>query len=103
MSRLDALREMLQDDPADAFTRYAVAMELLSQGQAAEAEQELATTARQSPEYVPTWFHWGKTLNALGKTAEALEVLKKGAGIAKAAGEDDAAREIEELIETLAG
>lgn len=103
MSRLDSLREMLADDPSDAFTRYAVAMELLSLGEPAEAEQELATLARQSPEYVPTWFHWGKTLNSLGKTSEALEVLRKGAGIAKAAGEDDTAREIEELIETLSG
>lgn len=99
MSRLESLREMLADEPDDAFTRYAVALELVSLGRPAEAQAELATLLEKSPDYVPQYFHHAKVLHGLGRVDEAAALARRGVGVARAAGEADAARELEELLE----
>jgi len=39
MSRLEKLKDMLKDDPTDAFVRYGLAMEYRTEEQYEEAEQ----------------------------------------------------------------
>ena len=53
-ARLEALREMLVDDPNDAFSRYALAMQLKGLDRHDAALAEMATLVANNPDYVAT-------------------------------------------------
>ena len=99
--RLDTLREMLADDPADAFTRYALAMELKGRQRRVEAIAELDTLLREQPDYVAAYYQAAGLLHAEGRTDEAVSVVRRGLEAAERAGEDHARSELAELLDEL--
>ena len=99
--RLDTLREMLADDPEDAFTRYALAMELKGRQRRVEAIAELDTLLREQPDYVAAYYQAGGLLHAEGRTDEAVAVVRRGLEVAERAGEDHARSELAELLDEL--
>lgn len=102
-ARLEALREMLVDDPADAFSRYALAMQLKGLDRHDEALVEMATLVANNPDYVATYYHYGGLLHASGQTPEGIAIVKRGLEVAQAAGDDHAHRELEDLLDELEG
>jgi tetratricopeptide (TPR) repeat protein len=98
-SRLQALQEMLADDPQDAFTRYALAMELASLERPADALTGFAELVELDPDYVPTYYQYGNLLAKQGQTERACEVIRLGIARAEAASDDHAARELADLLE----
>lgn len=99
--RLAALEAMLAEDPDDAFTRYALALELRARGEGARAIAALEELARRAPDYVPTWFQWARALDEAGRSDEAERVARRGVEVATAAGDDHTRRELEDLLEGL--
>ena len=53
MDKTAALTEILHADPTNAFARYGLAMEHISQGQTDTALAEFATLIHHNPDYVP--------------------------------------------------
>jgi tetratricopeptide (TPR) repeat protein len=102
-SRLDLLREMLQEEPDDAFTRYALAMELRGLGRGAEALGELARVLAEAPEYVATYYQYGRLLHETGHTEQAIQVVTSGIEEAGRQGEAHARGELEDLLRELEG
>jgi predicted Zn-dependent protease len=100
-ARLEALRAMLEDDPADPFTRYAVAMELRALDRLDEALDELAGLAKDAPDYVATYYQYARALQAKGRTDDAVAAARRGVEVAGAAGDDHTKDELEELIAEL--
>lgn len=96
--RLDALRGMLDDDPDDAFTRYAYAMELRSLERTDEALAEFARLVDAAPDYVATYYQYGRALQARGRTAEAQAIVRRGVGVAAAQGDAHTQGELEDLL-----
>src|ERR1039458_10625156 len=102
MDKLAALNEILQLDPANAFARYGLAMEHISQGHPDAALAEFATCIEHNPDYVPAYQMSAQTLVTLGRTGEALELLHAGIAAANRTGNQHALAEMDALREELA-
>lgn len=102
-ARLASLREMLAEDPTSEFLRYGVAMQLKGLGQAAEALGEFERLVSESPDYVPTYYHYAALLGEEGREEEGVEMAQRGVARAEAAGNAHAKAELLDLIDELDG
>ncbi len=100
-TRKDALLQFLAADPDDAFTRYALALELIAEGARTEGVAELRETLRRSPAYVPGWHMLGQALATDGAREEAEAVYREGIAAARATGDTHAASEMQQELDEL--
>jgi tetratricopeptide (TPR) repeat protein len=96
--RLATLREMLALDPDDAFTRYALAMELKGLGRMDDALAEFAEVLTRDPAYLATYYQYGALLSTVD-TEEAVRVIRAGIAAAKQSGDDHTHSELNDLLE----
>lgn len=96
--RLEQILALLREDPGDPFLIYGLAMEHLSLEEPELAANTFRNLMHTHADYLPTYLMLGQTLQRLGKENEAAEVLRKGAAVAKAAGNDHALSEIQGLL-----
>jgi cytochrome c-type biogenesis protein CcmH/NrfG len=101
MSRTDALRALLADEPNDAFARYALAMELRQEGRAEEAMAEFRTLIATSPDYTPAYLMAGQCAQDLGLTDEAKAIYRQGVEACGRAGEAHARQRCAEALADL--
>lgn len=101
MSRRAKIETMLKANPDDAFLLYALALELLKEGDQAAGIEQLKRVASKHPDYHAAYFQLGQTLVASGEVDEAREWLEQGVSAAHRAGDTHAAGEMEELLMTL--
>lgn len=99
--RLEALRAMLEEDPDDAFTRYAVALELKSLGRLDEASAELQRVLDADPDYVATYYQYARVLQARGRVPDAVAIARRGVDVAARQGDAHTQGELEELVAEL--
>ena len=102
MDKLAALNEILQLDPANAFARYGLAMEHISQGHPEVALTEFSICIGHNPDYVPAYQMSAQTLVTLGHTEAALEQLHTGIAAANRTKNQHALAEMEAMREELA-
>ena len=95
MSRIDQIRQFLQDSPNDSFLRYALAQELQKQGDVEAAKDAYLWLTDNQPSYVATYYHLGKLLIAQGEKEVALAWFNLGIEHAKAAKELHALSELQ--------
>jgi predicted Zn-dependent protease len=100
-SRLEVLQDMVRSKPTDAFSRYALAMELKGQGKNEEALREFQALTEKNPDYVATYLIYGQLLVNVGKTDDAKKVLARGQEVAQKVGNMHALGEIGELLSSL--
>ncbi len=93
LTRLQQLQEFLDEDPNDPFNVYALAIEYQKSDvlKSIELFQQLI---KDSPTYVPTYYHFGKTLQEIGKTENAKTVFETGIHYAQQLNEAKALREL---------
>ena len=101
MSRREQLEEMLATEPDDSFLHYALALELTKGTERPAGLQRLAEMNARFPDHVPAYFRRGQLLAEDGDSAAAREVLKQGVLAARRTGDDHAAAEMQELLESL--
>lgn len=97
-SRREQLQEWLAEDPTDAFLRYGLAMEYVSEGadeNAVRCFEELRATA---PEYVPAYLQEGQALMRLGRHSDARGVFMQGVQAAQREGNEHAAGEMQAFL-----
>lgn len=101
-TRLQQLLAFYADDPTDAFTIYALATEYRAQEpeRAWEFYQKLLN---EHADYVGTYYHAGKLLEEFGRKDEAEQVYRKGLVVAKKAGQQHAASEIRQALNSCLG
>jgi len=92
---------MLAEEPEDAFLRYGLAMEFVSEGNDGEAVRQFRLLLAATPDYVPGYHQAGQALLRLGQSADASEVLQKGITTALTQGNPHAAEEMQELLNSL--
>ena len=102
MDKIATLSEILQADPTNAFARYGLAMEHISQGQTDTALAEFATLIQHNPDYVPAYQMSAQTFAKLGRTQEALDRLHVGIAAANRTNNQHALAEMEALRSDLA-
>lgn len=100
-TKIAALSEILAADPANAFARYGLAMEHLSQSKPDAALAEFSTLIEHNPDYVPAYQMCAQTLAKLGRNLEALDRLHSGIAAANRTGNQHALAEMEGLREDL--
>lgn len=101
MDKIAALNEILQLDPANAFARYGLAMELNSQGKSDAALAEFTTLIGHNPDYVPAYQMSAQALAKLGRTEEALSRLHEGIAAANRTGNQHALAEMDAMRDEL--
>jgi Tfp pilus assembly protein PilF len=93
-SRLEILKQMVEQSPADGFARYGLSMEYVRGGELEAAVAEFEARLSHHPGYAAGYFHGGQTLEKLGRTEEAREMYRKGIDVTTASGDDHTRSEL---------
>lgn len=101
MDKVAALSAILEQNPADAFARYGLAMAYAAEGNDDKALTEYATILQYTPEYVPAYQMSAQLLLKIGRSQEAQDRLTTGVKVAERSGNAHAAAEMQALLEDL--
>jgi tetratricopeptide (TPR) repeat protein len=100
-SRIAALREILKDNPGDAFARYALGLEYSSTGDCEAALAEFNHLLAAHPDYTNGYFMAAQVLERTGRVGEARLKLEQGIASARQANNRHALGEMEAMLEGL--
>ncbi|MCL7989286.1 tetratricopeptide repeat protein [Sphingobacterium sp. lm-10] len=81
--RLGQLQELLKESPQDPFLHYAVTMEYVKLDNRLDALAGFENMISNFPDYVGTYYHFGKFLEKEEQLNRALEIYQQGMEIAK--------------------
>ena len=101
MDRVAALKQILEQNPGDAFARYGLALEYSRAGEVTAALAEFKTLLAAHPDYVAGYQMAGQMLAAAGRVEEACDYLQKGIGAAQRAGNAHAQSEMQALLDEI--
>ncbi len=101
MDRIAMLKEILAENPNDAFARYGLGMEYANNGDSAGALAEYEKIVTGNPEYVPAYQMAGQLLMNLGRDTDARAWFQKGIAAARRAGNQHAESEMQGMLDTL--
>lgn len=99
--RLEKLQNSLAANPADAFTRYLVALEFVKLNQPGEALSHFQQLYSEHAAYVPTYYQYAQLLESLDLRAEAIAVYREGVRVARQAGDTHAASELQAALDLI--
>ena len=99
--RLSQLRNLLENDPHDAFCMYGIAMEHAKHQRHDEAIAWFDQTIEIDPTYTYAWYHKAKCQDDAGQTEDAIQTLEDGLRQANALGDLHAAEEMSTLYEAI--
>jgi len=101
MDRLEILKQMVEQNPRDSFSRYGLAMEYRNRGDLEEAVRQFRELIAADPGYAYAYFHGGQTLEKLGRVEEAGEMYRAGIDAAITKGDQHARSEIQGALDLL--
>ena len=82
MNRIEQLEEFLLESPHDPFLHYALTMEYLKGEDIIKTKAGFDNLLTNFPDYVGSYYHYGKFLEKQGESSKAEEVYKQGVLIA---------------------
>lgn len=100
-TRLENLQKYLLDDPKDSFLRYALAIELINVNEVHQALEIFRDLISEDPEYLATYYQYGKTTEESGAILEAIEIYKLGLIIAEKQNNTRTVKELKQAILSL--
>jgi len=83
VDRLTALLKYHSEDPGDAFTRFALALEYLKAGHEEAALETFESLVVEQPDYVGTYYHLGALYLRRGRIESALSTYRTGVRVAE--------------------
>ena len=101
MDRLATLLTMARDKPDDPFLIFALALEYKSGGNQAESRVYFERLVYEFPDYVATYYQYGKMEEENGNLKAAVGLYSKGIEKARAAGDEKTARELQQAIDMM--
>lgn len=101
MDRTAMLKQLLEENPRDAFARYGLALEYANSGDAETALAEFARLLEFNPDYVPGYQMAAQTLMRAGRNDEARTMLADGIACATRTGNQHARSEMEGMLAEL--
>jgi predicted Zn-dependent protease len=101
MDRLTMLNEILEQNPADAFARYGLAMEFSNRGQMEQALAEFGKLLTTHPDYTAGYFMAAQALVKANRIPEAQKMLGDGIASAQRTGNSHAMAEMQGLLEEI--
>lgn len=100
-TRLDALKKFLEDEPADPFNHYAVALEYAAQKEYATAIRGLERLIDLDPDYIPAYHQLASMYSLQDRRVDAIGMYARGIGAATRVGDRHAAEEMSEALAEL--
>jgi len=101
--RIDQLFTFLETAPDDPFILYAIASEYVKLKEFDKALDYFQELVRKRPDYVGTYYHFGKLYEVMGKQDEALDIYNKGMAVAKRANDLHAFSELQTVYNSVLG
>jgi tetratricopeptide (TPR) repeat protein len=101
MNRIETLRAMVAQNPADAFARYGLAMELIKSGELVNGVAEFRVLLEHNPTYAAAYFHGGQALEKLGELEEARAFYEKGVEVTGRTGDQHTRSELQAALDML--
>jgi Flp pilus assembly protein TadD len=101
MNRLEALKNLVAQNPSDTFARYGLGMEYARAGQFAEAVTEYGAIVEAHPDYVGAYYQAGQALERLGRTDEAREFYRRGISVTTSVGDLHARDQLQAALDLL--
>lgn len=101
MGRLEDLRKLAEQDPANSRLQYMLAMEYLSLGKPGEAASTLRALIERDPSYVPAYYQAGRACEEAGDPGAARDFYSRGIEAARRAGDAHAASELQAALDIL--
>jgi len=92
---------MVAQNPADAFARYGLAMELVKGGELASAVSEFRALLEHNPNYAAAYFHGGQVLEKLGDVEQARQLYEKGIQVTGRTGDQHTRSELQAALDML--
>ena len=99
--RILKLKDILEKDPADSFTMYALGLEYASGLQYEDAREIFEELLRTDPHYLGTYYQLGKVYESLEDTATAKRIYEKGIFVATSQNDNHTKSELEQAIDEL--
>ncbi len=96
--RLTYLEQVVQSGAAEAFARYALALEYRKAGRLEDAMGVFERLRAHEPEYLPMYLMAGQILLESGADERASTWLSQGLALARERGDAKAAGELEEAL-----
>jgi Tfp pilus assembly protein PilF len=100
-TRFEVLQSMVEQNPADAFSRFGLAMEYVNSGDLENAVDQFVKLLDHNPTYAAAYYHGGQTLQKLGRIDEAKGLYRKGIEVTSASGDEHTSNELQAALETL--
>jgi len=82
-TRIEILKQMLEQNPANTFARYGLAMEHVKSGDLAGAMDQFGAVLETDPSYAAAYFHGGQALEKLGRIDDARDYYRRGIAAAR--------------------
>ena len=82
-NREDEIRNMLEEQPDDAFLHYALALECIHAGRTEEGIQILENLREKSPDYLGLYYKLGQIYGFTGLSKKAEAVFETGIRLAE--------------------
>ena len=92
---------MVAQNPADAFARYGLAMELVKSGDLANGVAEFRALLGHNPDYAAAYFHGGQALEKLGDLEQARAFYEKGIAVTSRTGDAHTRSELQAALDML--
>jgi Flp pilus assembly protein TadD len=100
-NRIEVLKAMVAQNPADAFARYGLAMEFVNTGQLESAVGEFRALLDHNPNYAAAYFHGGQVLEKLGDVEQARVFYEQGVEVTARTGDQHARSELQAALDML--
>ena len=97
------LKEVLGQNPNDAFARYGLAMEYSNSGQVEDALREFSALLAANPDYTAGYFMAAQVLARAGREEEARKMLRDGIAAAQRTRNQHAQSEMQDMLGELGG
>lgn len=78
MDRIEALTQLLQQDPNNSFARYGLAQAYANSGRLKDAVEAYRKLLEADPLYVAAYYHGGQALEKLGEIEDARAIYQRG-------------------------
>lgn len=101
MDKIAVLKEILAQNPSDAFARYGLAMEYASQGDSDTALNEFQHLTNVHPDYTAGYQMSAQLLIKAGRNDEARQRLEAGVAAAQRTGNRLALNEMSAMLDEL--
>ncbi len=100
-TRIEQLKEILEQDPNNTLTRYALGMEYSGAGDTDAAVETFRELIKVNPDYANAYFMAAQALQAAERTDEAKQWLTDGIAAARRSNNKHAESEMQAMLDEL--